>query len=900
MKDFENKFEKLVSRLDVDDKPSAAHRDSTRFKMLAEFNKAKSARDGLHRTWRTAMNNKITKFTIAAIIIAAILIGISTLTGKDETKQEIVKDPAPKKIETLQNNPELIAQQKLIAELKLADTLFAAGNTKGLIKLLDIGEIESKISAANYLADLSAEDALDKLKDLADNWQGEDENPFAIAADRIKAAVAKQQPVDAASNSDNSTSGNEIDNAEVGLISQIVDPDSITDVYILEGALRDDGFRLERETWIKGTKYYRVEDSRSVTIDNGVNILVLDKNAKTAQMQKSGGRQRRGVSFEYVQSIIASVQNEEMPGSVMLVENPDGSTQEKVIQPRLVLLADECSEKELVYAVDPNSLDGQVSYMNFKLWVDVDTLLLDRTLSGSQPGRGEQWQFWYDEIPIEKFSITVPEGYKKLMAPKFAGRIIDAEGNPMEDFNIYVFGRPSGSASGTSDSQGNFQFDIPTVGTGHPSAMGYPLFVRAESDKYPGWAGWTIIQNPNEFNDSLLDWIPEQADIKVATDNSGKCLGVWGVNIVVEPAYEISGIIVDRYDRPIPNATVTAHIVIFEESWLHSWSMPGEGKQGKYTVKTDDQGQYSLTGIPAFAWINFEESMSKEDIEKRKQNRSVRITVRVAAKGYIGKSSNAIGYRDEIKSKKIDFVLSRSDVTVTGRVINNYGKPIPNRLILYGESNSFGSNNVRTDTTGSFKQTGAPADESLKLKIASEKPYDWDRNKATKGKKYKNYLDRIIDVGFEEGRYEYDLGDIVLDEPELTVELEVKDISGNAIEGLEVTFYDHSMNHYWQQEFKAKTDIDGRCVFENYPDIKKSRLSVQWHFTGEAENDEEQQRRDHLKRYCGVFENVELPGDIEGYFIEVTVSRFGEKDFKGDRIRIYGSDGNLTWPIEQK
>ena len=197
----ESEFEKIVNKLNIDDKPSTQHKDKLRWRMLAEFNAhgedEKTASDGFHNKWRTIMNSKIAKLTVAAAIIIAALIGFSMLTGEDKEreeeivkKQKVIQEINPDQIDGRDDkvvaDADRLKAEKLAAQMDLVEKLYAAGNTKGLVAMLKVGRRQSKIAAANYLAKLGDDSALAPLQQLSEQWKGDpEENPFAVAAEKI-------------------------------------------------------------------------------------------------------------------------------------------------------------------------------------------------------------------------------------------------------------------------------------------------------------------------------------------------------------------------------------------------------------------------------------------------------------------------------------------------------------------------------------------------------------------------------------------------------------------------------------------------------------------------------------------------------------------------------------------
>jgi len=82
----ENDFKKLVSRLNIDTRPNPTHRENLRREMLSAFSKTRRPRPAETSSagaWRTItraiVKSRITKLAAAAVIILAVLVGISNL-----------------------------------------------------------------------------------------------------------------------------------------------------------------------------------------------------------------------------------------------------------------------------------------------------------------------------------------------------------------------------------------------------------------------------------------------------------------------------------------------------------------------------------------------------------------------------------------------------------------------------------------------------------------------------------------------------------------------------------------------------------------------------------------------------------------------------------------------------
>ncbi|MEN6336589.1 MAG: hypothetical protein ABFE01_20235 [Phycisphaerales bacterium] len=142
------------------------------------------------------MQSRITKLAAAAVLLLAVLLLARHLTGRErpegpgERNAPIVKGsdnpavPAPILAVVEQESA------RLARELDSARTLFAAGDAKGLLDLLDTGLDQTKIAVAGYLGQMKEESAVPALQWLADRWQGPaDDNPFRKSIEQIRAAA---------------------------------------------------------------------------------------------------------------------------------------------------------------------------------------------------------------------------------------------------------------------------------------------------------------------------------------------------------------------------------------------------------------------------------------------------------------------------------------------------------------------------------------------------------------------------------------------------------------------------------------------------------------------------------------------------------------------------------------
>ncbi len=98
-------------------------------------------------------------------------------------------------------------------ELEQLEKMAAKGDIKGLVGVLEAGQWESKVKAANLLAEMGDLSAIDPLKELSKQWQGkEGENPFAQAVAMIEARCQPEKEVTL--EGDSAMSSNEVSTVE--------------------------------------------------------------------------------------------------------------------------------------------------------------------------------------------------------------------------------------------------------------------------------------------------------------------------------------------------------------------------------------------------------------------------------------------------------------------------------------------------------------------------------------------------------------------------------------------------------------------------------------------------------------------------------------------------------------
>ncbi|MHC4212410.1 MAG: HEAT repeat domain-containing protein [Planctomycetota bacterium] len=141
--------------------------------------------------WRIIMNSRITKLAVAAVILILIALSIKTLSSQGDSDKPLI-DPQVVKID--ENNGagnDTNEKENLREEFKQIEQMYAAHNIDGLVTMLSLGQPESKVLAANYLAKIGDARAITALE-LLDSQSGDTNNPFGQAAKQIKRRLEQE------------------------------------------------------------------------------------------------------------------------------------------------------------------------------------------------------------------------------------------------------------------------------------------------------------------------------------------------------------------------------------------------------------------------------------------------------------------------------------------------------------------------------------------------------------------------------------------------------------------------------------------------------------------------------------------------------------------------------------
>ena len=128
---------------------------------------------------------RIAKLAVAAVIIAATIVGVERLRDGREPWEERVTAPAAR-------------QEQVVAERQRIMDMFVGGDVAGLVAMLSEGQFESKVLAGLCLGEIGDERALAELQRLyllaeANPPEGYVSNPFAAPIAKILTRIEAER-----------------------------------------------------------------------------------------------------------------------------------------------------------------------------------------------------------------------------------------------------------------------------------------------------------------------------------------------------------------------------------------------------------------------------------------------------------------------------------------------------------------------------------------------------------------------------------------------------------------------------------------------------------------------------------------------------------------------------------
>lgn len=765
------------------------------------------------------------------------------------------------------------------------------------------------------VADASQNNGVDEIGDGTLVEKNGDENIASLPPSVSIVNPVETGPISAAGDTESKP---EVENPP-----QYIDPNTLTDIhYIATGFLADGSIDHSEESWIKKPNCWRSDKNNKTIINNGKVKLELDHKKMTAELSESSNT--KALIPEYPQSKMVFT-------LIQIGRN--------LITGRDVWYGHDFLKEAQGYKLDPPSpgektSDGLMKYsvkitegdghgvMN--VYVDIKTGLPQRMLIEveEEGGRDQEYLFDYSEIDPGMFSLKTPDGYKEYamrLSPKFQGLIFDKDLKPAANAEIYLMGSNDRGVKGTSNSEGEFNFYIPVGTWGDDEAMEYPVFVRAICKDYPGQVAWTVIQAPDsEYK--LKPVIPSPGEIRRESKGKGrssKCLAIHNVSLVLEPGASISGQVLDKVTgEPVANVMVELNASIKGKTWDLFDRIAGPGRRGDFEVKTDENGFYAFTCLPTFTWPKDTIDQAMKTYRSGEQLRQrTDYSLKVECDGYLVNhtGSTILTPKDSLGDRQIDFSLIPANVTIRGRVTDDDRKPIAGYQVEYcidlnGTGTNCGGKYIRTNEKGEYEITGCAYHKSLSVRVESgSKPRKWHEEDATKDKEFVYYGYKYVPVEIEEGKLEYEV-DIVLDKPEAVIVFDIKDTAGKPIEGMgvQVIWHDSIIGYEWAELLNGVSGKDGKCVIAGLPNmkggdlrfnvgpsvVKKTAADRKVPEGVESPAGNKKVLNEKLNKYTSFYWLLEdLPDGKDGYVIEVTVPKKGERFDRKKRIKIFDSKG---------
>ena len=592
-----------------------------------------------------------------------------------------------------------------------------------------------------------------------------------------------------------------------------------------------DGKVEVEQAWLKNKTMFRQDETDEVTIDDGQSRMRLDFRKNTAQLSDSYS------PFEdYMEKGRFEI--------ILLFRGEQTAF-------KATELADESTRTVRVY---------QVKYRDMwegKAWVDAKSNLPLRISAEvaekyRQRALSIEVMYDYEPIPVEKFSLTIPEGYTelpRLESQYFSGRVIDEEGKGVAGAEIYTSNRRK-NIRGKTDEKGEFAIKL------EPKSLlyGFPMIVRAIKSDIPNRVAWTLIRNPRDelrpyYREDDKTKLERGSDVTIILANEKKLLEfipgepgnmifikatdsrpseVRDIVLKMAPASTITGRITDRAGKVIENAVVWIERMVIavgrneidirnmgqtEKEKEMASSLNIDDIRDKSFAVTDKNGYYSFSHLPD-VWY--------------------RARLEVKADGYVSEA------KEIFQEEWCDFMLPRGDATIRGTVIDNLGKPLVGRNVVvrvkrdlngngrWDEQRDLDIDDGIVDSQGRFELTGVPMVPGVMVEMRTdEKPRDWGDTELTKGRKFIYYLMIEEPIKFEPGKKEYWV-EIVPHRPDITLEIEVKDSKGNLLEGIPVGICSPGFSErvWFTSKLNGKTDKNGICTIEEVPRIEPLTLWI--------------------------------------------------------------------------
>ena len=569
-------------------------------------------------------------------------------------------------------------------------------------------------------------------------------------------------------------------------------------VHVAAVYTRPDGKTEKDELWFEKPNHHREETPASVTVDDGVNRLDLDRTKKTVQLSDSQLPSEHYDAFKYID--IVRLIKESDPG----------------VSIKLTPLPDEQGGAVQVYTVEIASKAERVSAKG-KLWTAADTMLPIRgeceirVETEKNPARALELTWSYDPIPPEVFSTAIPAGYTELPRRQrcaLIGRVLDEKGVPVEDAVVYATTMQTESAlEGRSDVQGNFEIRLPPEDSNRPTSV-IQVFVAAFRRDDPDHVAWTLIKDPNDKSEQSRQTgrIPgDPGRCEIVDGKASPRFGVSGIVLKMEPAGRIHGTVTGIDGAPIRGAEIPIVAPGYEtvddygSKRMHNWGILPRGPDSTKTAiaMTDAQGRYELTNVPRL-WDK------------------VTFFVAVKAEGYVDKVGS-FTTDGPLISREMNFRLYKAAFTVTGRAVSDRGEPLTGYEVVPVVEGHAGflprESRVTTGADGRFTLPGCPETPELRIRLWADHPPGWRADKPSQG------FYPLVESGiqYEPGKTKYEVN-LVAETPAMTLRVVLKDSAGMPVPYFPVELRHGCLTELWSKcRLCKRTDANGICVLKDVP-----------------------------------------------------------------------------------
>jgi protocatechuate 3,4-dioxygenase beta subunit len=530
-------------------------------------------------------------------------------------------------------------------------------------------------------------------------------------------------------------------------------------------------------------------------------------------------------------------------------------------------------------------------------WVDKKTVKLNQLEAAeSQGGFVGKWH--YEPIDESIFSTKVPKGYELELGRYISGIVTDANLNPVTDANVYVTGLfegPEQEIITQTNKEGIFEYELKFERDYW--GIEFPVVIRAVSPSYPDMAAWTCILDPDVEVEEWPEWMPPIDPEVIVTKlilRSKKviCKSIQALWVQLEEAGSISGTVVNKQGEPIQGAVVNANMhLLFQVNKTKT----GRVFTNRFSMsdKTDENGYYRIIGIPS---LQGHASLGRNSMKS--------CSVYASANGYFQKShyirnANNAGNTDVTftEGKYCDFVLSKSGLIIKGRVIDNYGNPLAHyKGVHYMEKGSRSwISSRRLDGEGRFVIHNAPRADVIVLKKETiDDSYDWLRDKETKNLEFLPYAEKRFEFNVPADVNVLDVGDLVMDYPDITAEIYVVDFEGNPVGFVEFAFEQMGNKELLKDRYWKVTDEkEGKCIIENLPRAESGGKTRAFRPISLRPSEKApKEYRKILERFAKLtYYHLKYPGDYKHYIFKLVLPR---NDHRQDyRMQVYSPEGEL-------